>query len=366
MKKVVCKTYVILIAILLQPFLYSGIEKPVLFAQTPHEWTVEELGEKIVVAGTFWENWWELKGRFDIKHIGDEIWADWQEEGEILTATGIYGNLLPSSDFKSMDDIRNYLLQFYTENWVEKELSDELPKFVENNDMLFVETSRFGSEIDRETGEVIPLSSRYGGLQKSQVVPNVQTNKNGFWANIYPRIRALLSFGRVPVVASTGYELRMERMEVMEVPRPNWETATHTLVKQDGGLVVVDTVVYWKNVSREFKDTPVLYRFTFINGKINSIENPYLNMVTETQIRKDANSKKIETEMEWSTFRIAPSGSFEPWFTLSFKCTHTPNNKVVKESVSDRTYKFGDTIASGLEVDLGGSHGVVKIPKFTN
>ena len=41
---------------------------------------------------------------------------------------GTFEILLPSSGFASLNDIRSYLLQYYTETWVDTGLSGGLPR----------------------------------------------------------------------------------------------------------------------------------------------------------------------------------------------------------------------------------------------
>ena len=107
------------------------------YPQSSPGWAIEELGETIVAAGSFWEEWWSLRGRFASEHLGD-----WQKVPEHLIS---YQRLLPSSGFESLDDIRNYLLQYYTETWADKQLSDEWrPILVEYDSALYVDVMRAG------------------------------------------------------------------------------------------------------------------------------------------------------------------------------------------------------------------------------
>ena len=103
--------------------------------ELPHEWTIKELGEIIVAAGLFWEEWWNLTGRFS-SYISLGSWED--------SPFDIYVELLPTSGFESLNDIRDYLLQYYTEAWVDSMLSSEFSPFVEYNDTLFVHDTRAG------------------------------------------------------------------------------------------------------------------------------------------------------------------------------------------------------------------------------
>ncbi|MCL2565146.1 MAG: IseA DL-endopeptidase inhibitor family protein [Defluviitaleaceae bacterium] len=62
-------------------------------------------------------------------------------------------------------------------------------------------------------------------------------------------------------------------------PRPDWETAKHILTEQDGSHILVETAVLWGSWHREPYDYAypweVVYHFTFVDGKINIVENPY-------------------------------------------------------------------------------------------
>jgi hypothetical protein len=179
---------------------------PELVPEQLHVRTIEELSETIVAAGEFWEDWWNLRGRFE--HIEYFTWEALETMPEHIAVRGIgFGHLLPASGFESIGDIRNYLIHYYTENWVESELFDKFAKFIEYDGILYVDGTRAG------------------------------------------------------------------------FPRPNWDTAEHTLIEQNGSHAVVETTVLWGSWHREPYDGAypweVLYRFTFINGKIDIIENPF-------------------------------------------------------------------------------------------
>jgi len=100
--------------------------------------TVDELGEIIVASGMFWEEWWNSTGptgRFSYQNTGS--WDDNHAE--------IYVPLLPTSGFGSLDDIRSYLMKYYSETWVDSMLSHTFPPFIEYNDMLFIHIARNSS-----------------------------------------------------------------------------------------------------------------------------------------------------------------------------------------------------------------------------
>ena len=180
-------------------------------AQIPDEfrkWTIEELGETIVAAGLFWEEWWELNGRFSYEH---RTQYDWRETPSVSPPS--YQRLLPTSGFNSFNDIRNYLLHYYTETWLDAELSAEIYR---------------------------------GTINFQKIVPFVE------YRNIL-----------------YTYVFRMS------LPRPNWNTAVHTLVENDGNYAVVETIVltgFWDRKMNDEFFWETQHRFTFMNGKIYSNE----------------------------------------------------------------------------------------------
>ncbi|MCL1934917.1 MAG: hypothetical protein FWF57_00840 [Defluviitaleaceae bacterium] len=88
---------------------------------------IVELGESIVTAMSFWEEWWDVRGRFGDEHLG-EIFLDVPEYPR-----GIYQELFSTSGFESLQDIKDYLLQFYTETFLEFIFSLEPLPFIEYN-----------------------------------------------------------------------------------------------------------------------------------------------------------------------------------------------------------------------------------------
>ena len=197
--------------------------------ETQHEFTIEELGDTIAAAGAFWEDWWNLTGRFDFNQhfelfegeplpehyvtFSDEHNA-WMERQSVLFEEHLakfpqhlldigaaFEILLPSSGFTSLDDIRNYLLQYYTESWIDVELPREMLIFAEYDGVLFVNVTRAG------------------------------------------------------------------------FPRPSWETATYTLVEQDGSHTVVETTVLmsmWHIGHEHVHSWEAHHLITFIDGRIDS------------------------------------------------------------------------------------------------
>ena len=167
---------------------------------------LEELGNTIVAAGTFWEDWHRKRGRFDLSHMA----PNW-----VSRSSAAFSQLLPTSGFESLEDVRNYLLQYFTESWVDAHLALMMPVFLEYDGVLFIHNDHV-----------------QGGFS-------------------------------------------------------NWETATHTLVEQDGRYAVVRTAVLhanWANAYAWLTSGAMLqyiigigvvslaqYYFTFIDGRIDSV-----------------------------------------------------------------------------------------------
>jgi hypothetical protein len=226
MKKSQSKTFIVLFVFLLALSIVAcGSQHPTIeaheseYEQTPHIFSITELGETITAAGAFWEDWWNHRGVFSFENVGIPAWDDWEASPEQRSVMPDYlaergqslGLLLPTSGFESISDIRNYLSQYYTPTWIEASFDEGIPY----------------------TG--IPFAEYEGTLY-------VDITRAGF-------------------------------------PRPNWETATHALIEQDDNHAIVETTVLWGSWHREPYDDAypweVLYRFTFINGKIETVENPY-------------------------------------------------------------------------------------------
>ena len=121
------------------------------------EWMIKELGATIEAAGTFWNDWWWNRGRFALEHI-----ARWGEEEVPEHLDTVYLRLLPTSGFGNINDIRNYLLQYYTESWVDAELSGLFAAFAEYDNALYIHIARmsFGDR-NWETAEHV-LIEGYG------------------------------------------------------------------------------------------------------------------------------------------------------------------------------------------------------------
>jgi len=188
--------------------------------EQPQEWTLEELGDTIVAAGEFWNRWWASHHTFEWEHIDDSR-SNWQPWDSALTPAHHplsrgFAIILPSSGFSSLDDIGEYLSQFYTQAWIDR------GQFAE-------------PEVTMEfmVGEYVTLFGFY--------------DLEEYDGELYVFV------------------------QVEWTARPDWNTATHTLIEQDGNLAVVETVVstYVHGYSPSYDMPTITYRFTFIDGKID-------------------------------------------------------------------------------------------------
>ena len=209
------------------------------------EWSVEELGEIIVTASTFWEDWWNGRGVFEHAEF-----VDWYELPLYISDTRgfAFERLLPESGLMSMDDVREFLLRYYTESWVEMALSNAIPyvgrPFVEYDGVLYVDVTRAG------------------------------------------------------------------------FPRPDWDTAEHVLMEQGNGRAMVETTVLWGSWHmlpyRGYAyPWEVIYRFTFIDGRIDTMEAPY--GIFETPSGEELEAFALAN----LSGTIVSAGSFwESWWSL--------------------------------------------------
>jgi len=123
--------------------------------ETLQEWSINDLGEIIVAAGIFWEDWWYRTGRFASYNTG--YWLDQgSNEGENAPMySDLYLELMPSSGFNNISDVRAYLSQFYCAGWININIpggfSPTAP-FAEYNNLLYLHGVRHTSVyIDWET-----------------------------------------------------------------------------------------------------------------------------------------------------------------------------------------------------------------------
>ncbi|MCL1934853.1 MAG: hypothetical protein FWF57_00510 [Defluviitaleaceae bacterium] len=127
------------------------------------------LEETIVKSMSFWHEVLYLRGRFSQEHLGhySEVW-DFPQHKPILRA---YQRVLPTSGFESLQDIKDYLLQFYTESFLESVFSsDNFPSFIEYDNTLYIHTARIGfasSKLETAVYTLIEHSNEYSIVETS-------------------------------------------------------------------------------------------------------------------------------------------------------------------------------------------------------
>ena len=121
-----------------------------------YESIVIEFGEIITTAMSFWDEWWNMRGRFSHEHIGE-----WDDVPEHLMF--IYRPLLTTSSFENLNDIRIYLLEYYTEFFLETILYGELAPFVEYNNILYTHSARAGLSSTNWVTAIHTLLEQDGG-----------------------------------------------------------------------------------------------------------------------------------------------------------------------------------------------------------
>ena len=192
-------------------------------SQPSRQHTLEEPGATIEAAGEFWNDWWWRRGAFSWEHI-DESRRNFRPFDETAApahhpVSRGFDALLPSSGFANINDIGTHLLQFYTQDWVDSGQFGETPVIAEfmPGESFFI----FG------------------------------------WDNVIEEYDG----GLYIFTFNEGSA------------RPNWATAVHTLVEQDGSRAIVETVVTTYdgvNDSETTGRTTIIYRFTLIDGRIDS------------------------------------------------------------------------------------------------
>jgi|GEM_PF-6942092 len=181
-----------------------------------HEWRIgaqQYIEDIILTAGGFWEEWWNMEGIFNWGHIDVTPWEYWTQKPYDPRSMG-FSRMLPESGYTSEDCIRNILLQFYTPRWIDVNVFGR--GYVEHEETAVV-LSGVGIPFVEYNGELFVMTARMG------------------------------------------------------VVRPDWTTATHTLIEQSGNRTVVETVVTTYDHMGVGGELPTAtIHFTFIDGRIDS------------------------------------------------------------------------------------------------
>jgi|GEM_PF-3339354 len=205
MKKIICTMcFVLLLATI---FTACNGEQN----DTSHQHTIEELGATIVAAGTFWEDFWAMRGIFAWENFNETPWEYWTEQPNHPRSRG-FQRVLPTFVFQNINDVANHLSQFYTDEWVNLEIFGNRTE-AEANEMLFGEPWAF----EEYAGELYVFTTRIGTL------------------------------------------------------RPNWETATHNLIEQNGNIALVETTVFaYDHMDLRAEMPTATFLVMLIDGRIES------------------------------------------------------------------------------------------------
>ena len=210
-----------------------------------HQHTLEELGVTIIAAGAFWEDFWAMRGIFAWEHFDNTPWEYWIEQPMHPLSRG-FQRVLPSFVFQSISEVGEYLRQFYTDEGVNREIFGR--ELLGDGDMFLGTPWAF--EEYGEFGYLYVLTARIGTF------------------------------------------------------RPDWATATHTLIEQDGNHAVVETIVLaYDHMGMGVEMPTATFRFIFIDGRIDSglgrwNEWEFLNMTATYD--EGAFSPVIEIEGAWT------------------------------------------------------------------
>ena len=218
----------------------SGDILPIVIYEEPPthsgDFTIEELGKTIIAAGTFWEDWWSMRGFFSWENLYQtecgELPAHYEtnspehlarlerQEARRLDSLAripehlqdlVLGEFLPTAALSSLEDVVNYLLSYHTVDlltqWLANTAQNMDNPFHEYNGVLFVDVTRAG------------------------------------------------------------------------FPRADWDASSHVIFYEGDGYVVVESRVLWGSWHRIccgfVYPWEVIYRFTMVDGLIDGIEIPY-------------------------------------------------------------------------------------------
>jgi len=100
--------------------------------------TLAQLSATIIAAGQFWEDWWAFEGLFTYS----EGYGIFVPKDPNTPGTGMsFSPLLPASGLSNLNDVRNHLLQFYTDALVDAEMAHT---FIEYDGVLHFANARAG------------------------------------------------------------------------------------------------------------------------------------------------------------------------------------------------------------------------------
>ena len=134
MKKIV--TMIVMTAMLLLLAACSGNDNG--NNETPEQ-TIEELAQTIIAVGELWEDWWRLQGVFNWQYfdtVNYELPNDLHLHG--------FSRVRPLYGISCLDDARQLLSEFYTQDWINNFLESERV-FIEHDGEFLIHTARYGT-----------------------------------------------------------------------------------------------------------------------------------------------------------------------------------------------------------------------------
>jgi len=153
-------------------------------------WTIEELGETITAAGIFWEDWWGFGGVFALSNSEQSVFVptDAEHPGVGMGFTPF----LPASGFVTLDDVRDHLLQFYTEDTADNIIANYMI-FTEIDGVVHFADARYGMARPRWDDATFALIEQVGNRAVVEATFLHGGWHRGDWDDAYPR-RAIHRF----------------------------------------------------------------------------------------------------------------------------------------------------------------------------
>jgi len=226
---------------------------------------LEKFGEIIVEAGVFWDDWLGGGYRFSYEHV-----SSWDDTPEYMAYLG-FRKILPSSGFENLENIKSYLLQFYTESWVDNILNQELPSLAEFNSGELLGLPLF-IEYD---GELYMYFERLG-------FPRLK------WQTA---IHYLLELEDSYVVVKTSV---LESPFFHMLPGLTFTNSREEFFRELQELILTGNYVHPTTLSENLVQE-AFYHFTFINGKIDNKQR--VNLDSFLSFRAN-----LDIIMEWNVF----------------------------------------------------------------
>jgi len=264
-----------------------------------HVWTIEELGDIIVATGMIWENWWS-NGTFS--SLMPDTYAPTPEYLPEHIPNSVYFATVSNSNFESLTDIRNYLLQFYTERWVDSVITQPFFPIIEYNGALYIHLARAGfSRPGWHTASHVLIA------QVGNVAIVETTLYHGSWHRLnsggdaFPfemTHRFILIDGRIAItpgdviysLGDTAEELNIEQLRIEE-RFPHVSYLEEFIILDNGTLVDARLFEAWtvqNDASLNFNEEDLWYIFDLIIMHIKYINDGDRYGLLSTMMGQDA------------------------------------------------------------------------------